>query len=138
RRDPPALHQRLQCVCDRGRSCLAGFAAGPAADRRDVPLRGHPRPGEPRQGDGPGDDGRRRRRHDALRVAGPPREPVDEAMTGRRAVMRRNQRLFRWIVLTVVLIFFGLPMLAMLEFTTRGADGGRSAATWSALADVGE
>src|SRR5690606_10271588 len=34
--------------------------------------------------------------------------------------------------------FFGLPMLAMLEFTTRGADGGRSAATWSALADVGE
>lgn len=57
----------------------------------------------------------------------------------RRATMRRNQRLFRWTVLTVILVFFGLPLFAMLEFTTRGPAGqGRSAATWAALADVGD
>lgn len=57
----------------------------------------------------------------------------------RRATMRRTQRIFRWVVLTIILTFFALPLLAMLEFTTRGASGaGRSAQTWAALADVGD
>ncbi|GIG89901.1 ABC transporter permease [Plantactinospora endophytica] len=47
----------------------------------------------------------------------------------------RRQRLFRWVVLTVLGIFFLLPLVAMLEFTTRGAGGGFSAHTWRLLVD---
>jgi putative spermidine/putrescine transport system permease protein len=48
-------------------------------------------------------------------------------LTGRRA---RRQRAFRWTVLLVLGVFFLLPLVAMLEFTTR--DGG---ATWRLLVD---
>ena len=51
-------------------------------------------------------------------------------MAGLRARRARRQRAFRWTVLTVLGIFFLMPMVAMVEFTTRG-DGG----TWSLLAD---
>lgn len=46
---------------------------------------------------------------------------------------RRNQRIFRWVVLVVLGAFFLLPLSAMVEFTTRGADG-RTAETWTTLA----
>jgi putative spermidine/putrescine transport system permease protein len=48
-------------------------------------------------------------------------------LTARRA---RRQRAFRWVVLTVLGVFFLLPMAAMVEFTTR--DGGT---TWRLLVD---
>ncbi|TPG19812.1 ABC transporter permease subunit [Pedococcus bigeumensis] len=51
--------------------------------------------------------------------------------------MRRRQDLFRWVVVTLTLVFFGLPLFSMLEFTTRDSAGHRTAATWSALADFG-
>ena len=51
-------------------------------------------------------------------------------MAGLRARRARRQRAFRWTVLTVLGIFFLLPMVAMVEFTTRGDSD-----TWSLLAD---
>lgn len=60
-------------------------------------------------------------------------------MSGQRAAFRRRQRLLRWAVITVVLVFFALPLLAMLDFTTQGPGGeGRSLATWRTLTDVEE
>ena len=58
-------------------------------------------------------------------------------MSGQRAAMRRRQNVFRWVVVTLTLVFFGLPLFAMLEFTTRDVTGKRSAATWSQLFDLG-
>lgn len=58
-------------------------------------------------------------------------------MSGQRAAMRRRQNLFRWVVVTLTMVFFGLPLFSMLEFTTRDVTGQRSGATWSALLDLG-
>lgn len=58
-------------------------------------------------------------------------------MSGQRARFRRKQQLFRWVTLTLVLGFFALPLLGMLDFTTQGPGGtGRSAQTWTTLMDV--
>jgi len=54
-------------------------------------------------------------------------------MAGLTARRIRRQRAVRWVVVTVLGIFFLLPLLAMLEFTTRGAGGTRSLATWRLL-----
>jgi putative spermidine/putrescine transport system permease protein len=48
-------------------------------------------------------------------------------LTVRRA---RRQRVFRWVVLIVLGVFFLLPLAAMLEFTTRDGSG-----TWRLLVD---
>ena len=42
-------------------------------------------------------------------------------MSGQRAAMRRRQTAFRWVVVSLSLVFFGLPLFGMLEFTTRDA-----------------
>jgi putative spermidine/putrescine transport system permease protein len=47
----------------------------------------------------------------------------------------RRQRTFRWSVITLLGIFFLLPLLAMLEFTTRGPGGQLSLDTWRLLVD---
>jgi putative spermidine/putrescine transport system permease protein len=47
----------------------------------------------------------------------------------------RRQRAFRWVVVTLLAIFFLLPLLAMLEFTTRGAGGSFTLETWRLLID---
>ena len=51
-------------------------------------------------------------------------------MAGLIARRARRQRVFRWVVVTVLGIFFLLPMVAMVEFTTRGDQG-----TWRLLVD---
>ena len=51
-------------------------------------------------------------------------------MAGLRARRARRQAAWRWGVLAVTAVFFLLPMVAMVEFTTRGDSG-----TWSLLAD---
>ena len=51
---------------------------------------------------------------------------------------RRRQRLFRWIVVVVLGGYFLLPLLAMLEFTTRGAGGRLSLDTWRQFFDWAE
>jgi putative spermidine/putrescine transport system permease protein len=50
---------------------------------------------------------------------------------------RRRQAVQRWIVVTVLGVFFLLPMYAMVEFTTRAPSGnGRTLDVWRTLADV--
>ena len=51
-------------------------------------------------------------------------------MAGLRARRARRQRVFRWTVLLVLGVFFLLPLVAMVEFTTRGGGG-----TWRLLVD---
>ena len=53
-----------------------------------------------------------------------------------RAGFRRRQSVFRRVVVAVVLAFFALPLVGMLEFTTRGVGGERSATTWATMADA--
>ncbi len=42
----------------------------------------------------------------------------------------------RWVVLVPLGVFFALPLVAMLEFTTRKPGGGRTMAVWSGLVDT--
>ena len=42
----------------------------------------------------------------------------------------RRQRILRWVVVTVLGVFFLLPLFAMLEFTTRGPNGTLTWDTW--------
>jgi putative spermidine/putrescine transport system permease protein len=51
-------------------------------------------------------------------------------MAGVIARRRRRQRVLRWVVLAVLGAFFLLPLVAMVEFTTRGNQG-----TWRLLVD---
>jgi len=51
-------------------------------------------------------------------------------MAGVIARRRRRQRVLRWVVLAVLGAFFVLPLMAMVEFTTRGDQG-----TWRLLVD---
>ena len=64
-------------------------------------------------------------------------------MAGVIARRRRRQRVLRWVVLAVLGAFFVLPLVAMVEFTTRGdqdtwrllVDWPRLSRTYPALAD---
>jgi len=47
----------------------------------------------------------------------------------------RRQRVLRWIVVTLLAFFFLLPLVAMLEFTTRGVGGRMSWDTWRQFFD---
>lgn len=58
-------------------------------------------------------------------------------MPGLQRARVRKQAAFRWIVVTAVGVFFALPLLGMLEFTTRAPGGGRSGAVWATVADLG-
>ena len=51
-------------------------------------------------------------------------------MAGVIARRRRRQRVLRWVVLAVLGAFFVLPLVAMVEFTTRGDQD-----TWRLLVD---
>jgi len=53
-----------------------------------------------------------------------------------RAARRRRQTIFRRIVVGLLGLFFALPLLGMVEFTTRAPGGGRTLATWATLFDV--
>src|SRR5205085_916402 len=125
-----------------------------AADPRVPHQRGRDRPAEPRQGARVRDDPRGRGRDGAVRAPVAAGSPV-AALTGpsptvpapvvataadrpaRRptgpvAVRRRRQALLRSVVLFWFALFFLLPLLAMLEFSTRGG-GGRSLAAWRGI-----
>ena len=57
-------------------------------------------------------------------------------MGGLQRSRARKQATFRWVVVTLVGTFFVLPLLGMLEFTTRARGGGRSLQVWRAVTDV--
>jgi putative spermidine/putrescine transport system permease protein len=54
-------------------------------------------------------------------------------MAGLMAQRARRQRALRWTVLIVLGVFFLLPLVAMVEFTTRGVGGSVSFDTWRLL-----
>lgn len=58
--------------------------------------------------------------------------------TGLQSRSRRRQGWARGVVVTVFGVFFAFPLVAMLEFTTRGPEGTRTLETWRLLGDVGE
>jgi putative spermidine/putrescine transport system permease protein len=63
-----------------------------------------------------------------VRAPGPARRRVRAAGATRRRL--RRQRVLRWTVVALLGAFFALPLVAMFEFTTRGAGGRRSFETW--------
>jgi putative spermidine/putrescine transport system permease protein len=56
-------------------------------------------------------------------------------LIGLRRRRERRQRIFRWAVVTILGACFLLPLLAMLEFTTRARGGRISLNTWRLLLD---
>ncbi|WP_308258065.1 ABC transporter permease [Pseudonocardia lacus] len=48
---------------------------------------------------------------------------------------RRSRSILRWLVLVVVGIYLLLPLLAMVEFSTRGAGGTRSLEAWRGIGE---
>ena len=124
RLDAAAVRQRLLRVRDRGRPGQPGQPDHPAADPQRPDQRGGAGPAEPGQGDGARHGRRGGRGDDAVRAAA----AEDVTMAGLIARRARKQRAFRWVVLIVLGIFFLLPMVAMVEFTTRGDQG-----TWRLL-----
>ena len=65
--------------------------------------------------------------------------PPPAAQTGRRsrAVRRRRQSVFRWVVVAITTTFFAIPLIAMLDFSTRTLAGSRTGKAWATLVDVG-
>ncbi len=54
-----------------------------------------------------------------------------------RASRRRRQSVFRWVVVAVSAVFFVIPLIAMLDFSTRTLAGTRTGKAWATLVDVG-
>ena len=54
-----------------------------------------------------------------------------------RAARRRRQTIFRRVVVGLIGVFFALPLLGMVEFTTRAPGGGRTLDTWATLLSLG-
>lgn len=49
---------------------------------------------------------------------------------------RRSQRVFRWVVVTVVLLFFAVPILSLLDSSSRLRGGGRDWSAWDPILQV--
>jgi putative spermidine/putrescine transport system permease protein len=67
-------------------------------------------------------------------AAGPTSPSRRRGVQSRRAA---RQRAFRAVVVTLLAVFFLLPLFAMLEFTTRGPGDTRTLDTWRTVVDVG-
>ncbi len=56
-----------------------------------------------------------------------------------RARVRSRQRLLRWVVISLTMVFFASPLLGMLEYTTRDVNTRAwTLQTWETLADFGK
>jgi len=53
-----------------------------------------------------------------------------------RAARRRSQSILRRMIVGLIGLFFALPLLGMVEFTTRAPGGGRTLETWATLFDA--
>jgi putative spermidine/putrescine transport system permease protein len=71
---------------------------------------------------------------DALAPSAPSAAPVASGAPGRARAPRGSRRrsVWRWLLLLAFAVFFLVPLLAMLEFSTRGA-GGRTFDAWRAI-----
>lgn len=61
-------------------------------------------------------------------------------VAGRRDSPRRSRdrrlRVFRWTVVTLVLVFFAIPVLSLLDFSSRLRGGGRDWSAWQPVLGV--
>lgn len=63
-------------------------------------------------------------------------ETPPEKRRSQSAARRRSQRVFRWIVVTVVLLFFAVPIVSLLDFSSRLRGGGRDWVAWDPIVGV--
>src|SRR5262249_19197114 len=80
------------------------------------------------EGSGYRDDRHRRRDDDPLRA--PAEADLAMAAVSGAAAGPGGETVLRWVVLLVVGVYLVLPLLAMLEFSTRGIGGQRSLDAW--------
>ncbi len=52
------------------------------------------------------------------------------------ATRRRSQRLFRWVVVTIVLLFFAIPIASLLDSSSRLRGGGRDWSSWDPIVQI--
>src|SRR5262249_32463738 len=121
--DIAVVRQRVLRVRDGGGAHQPGQPARDPADPHRGHQRGGAEPGQHRQGAGPRHGGRRRGRHDALHVAA----------AKDREVAAMTRAITRWTVLVVIGLYLLLPLLAMVEFSTRGAGSTRTLEAWRAI-----
>jgi putative spermidine/putrescine transport system permease protein len=62
-----------------------------------------------------------------------PPDPGRSLHAGRR----RSQRIFRWAIVTLVLLFFAVPILSLLDSSSRLRGGGRDWSAWGPIVQVG-
>ena len=66
------------------------------------------------------------------------RRPRDEMRPPQlRRRRRRKQAIFRWIVVALVMLFFAIPMVALLDFSTRLRNGTRNWVSWQPIVHLG-
>jgi putative spermidine/putrescine transport system permease protein len=53
-----------------------------------------------------------------------------------RGARRRKQVLFRWVTVVVVMLFFAVPILSLLDFSSRLRGGGRNWDEWAPILQV--
>ena len=53
-----------------------------------------------------------------------------------RAGRRRSQRIFRWTIVTLVLLFFAIPILSLLDSSSRLRGGGRDWSAWDPIVQI--
>ncbi|SDO44076.1 putative spermidine/putrescine transport system permease protein [Nakamurella panacisegetis] len=64
--------------------------------------------------------------------------PAGKAPRKIRAAFRRKQAISRWIIVLIVLGFFLLPLVGLLDFSTRKFNGTRTWSTWGTLFHASE
>lgn len=52
------------------------------------------------------------------------------------ATRRRSQRAFRWVIVGVVLLFFAIPILSLLDSSSRLRGGGRNWSAWDPILQI--
>lgn len=63
-------------------------------------------------------------------------ETPPEKRRSQLATRRRSQRAFRWVVVAVVLLFFAVPILSLLDSSSRLRGGGREWSAWDPILQV--
>src|ERR1700712_2220999 len=59
--------------------------------------------------------------------------PIGRPPKKLRAGRRRKQAVFRWVIVVLVLAFFALPVVALLDFSTRLRNGSRNWDSWQPI-----
>ncbi|WP_111767734.1 ABC transporter permease [Nakamurella deserti] len=68
-------------------------------------------------------------------LAGITETPPDQGRS-LHAGRRRSQRIFRWAIVTLVLLFFAVPILSLLDSSSRLRGGGRDWSAWDPILQI--